>query len=123
MATKLNLTSQKILDEVFPGVPRGYDPLLVDQFLDKVIQDYLIIENNELIDKQEIDALRNELERLKKENYRLEVENGKYKNRFENIENLSDDTKVTRDNMELIRKIHKYETIMYNHGINVDEIK
>ena len=120
MAKKLNLTSQKILDEVFPGVPRGYDPLLVDQFLDKVIQDYLTIESNELVDKQEIDGLRKEVEKLKAENIQLVIENGKYKTRFEGI---TEDSRVTKDNMELIRTIHKYETWLYNHGVNIDDIK
>ena len=120
MATKLNLTSQKILDERFPGVPRGYDPLIVDQFLDKIIQDYLIIESNELIDKQEIEALRNELARLKEENYTLSVENGKYKNRLENIR---DGSGVTRDNMELIRTIDKYEKYLYSIGVDINSIK
>ena len=120
MATKLNLTSQKILDEVFPAVPRGYDPLLVDQFLDKIIKDYLIIESNELIDKQEIDALRKELADLKQQNYELAVENGKYKNRFENIKESST---VTKDNIELMRKIDKYEKLLFANGINVDDIK
>ena len=119
MATKLNLTSQKILDEVFPGVPRGYDPLLVDQFLDKIIQDYLVIESNELIDKQEIESLRKELADLKQKKHELEVENGKYKNRFEHIK--EDDT-VTKDNMELIIKINKYEKYLFSHGINVEDI-
>lgn len=119
MPKKLNLTSQKILDEVFPGVPRGYDPLLVDQFLDKVIQDYLVVESNELIDKQEIDALREELADLKEENYRLAVENGKFKNRFENIKA---GVEVTRDNMELIRKIDQYEKYLYSIGVDINEI-
>ena len=120
MATKLNLTSQKILDEVFPGVPRGYDPLLVDQFLDKVIQDYLVIESNELIDKQEIENLRKELERLKKENLELTVENGKYKNSFGSIKERPG---VTRDNMELIKLIDKYEKFIFSKGYDINEIK
>ena len=119
MATKLNLTSQKILDEVFPGVPRGYDPLLVDQFLDKIIQDYLIIESNELIDKQEIEALRKEVADLKKENIELAVENGKYKNSFANIKETSG---VTRDNIELMRKIDKYEKLLFANNIKFDDI-
>ena len=119
MATKLNLTSQKILDELFPAVPRGYDPLIVDQFLDKIIQDYLVIESNELIEKKEIDDLRAELARIKDENYKLVVENGKYKMRFEGIK---DNTNVTRENMDYIRKIDKMEKWFYNHGINPDDI-
>ena len=120
MAAKLNLTSQKILDEVFPGVPRGYDPLLVDQFLDKILQDYQIIEANELIDKQEIENLRKELERLKKENFELTVENGKYKNSFGNIKERPG---VTRDNMELIKTIDKYEKFLFAHGYDINDIK
>ena len=92
----------------------------MDQFLDKVIQDYLVIESNELIDKQEIESLRKELERLKKENYELVVENGLYKNRFENIKERPG---VTRDNMELIKTIDKYEKFIFSKGYDINEIK
>ena len=40
MAIKLKLNSKEILEMKFPNVPRGYDPLYVDEYLDKVIRDY-----------------------------------------------------------------------------------
>ena len=119
MATKLNLTSKLILDEVFQPTPRGYDPLQVDTFLDKIIQDYLTIEANELIDKQEIEAMRNEITHLKEENYKLVVENGVYKNRLGSIK---DSVGVTSDNLELIRKISKYEKFLFAHGFDISDI-
>lgn len=120
MAIKLNLTSKEILDEVFPGAPRGYDPLVVDQYLDKIINDYLLVESNELMQKEEIDNLRNEIQTLKEENYRLNVENGKFKNRFGDIK---EGVEISKDNVELLRKIARYEKLLYSHGIDFDEIK
>ena len=40
MAIKLVMSAQEILDKTFPGCPRGYDPFLVDEFLDSIIRDY-----------------------------------------------------------------------------------
>ena len=73
-----------------------------------------------MIDKQEIENLRKELERLKKENFELTVENGKYKNSFGNIKERPG---VTRDNMELIKTIDKYEKFLFAHGYDINDIK
>lgn len=120
MAIKLALSSKEILEKVFPGSPRGYDPFLVDEFLDKVLKDYLEVENNFLMKKEEIDALNQKVELLNKEKQKLEIELGKYKERFSNIK-ASDN--VTTDNMDLIKKINKYETFIYKMGYNPHTIK
>ena len=120
MSKKLNLTSQQILDKVFPGVSRGYDPLIVDQFLDVVLKDYQVIEENELLGREEIDALKEEMEKLKKENYELTVENGLLKNKTASIK---DGQGVTRDNLDLLRRIDKLEKLCYEHSIDISSVK
>lgn len=120
MAIKLTLTAKEILDKSFPGVPRGYDPLLVDEFLDKIIKDYVTVENNVLDEASVIAKLTQEVERLKKEKQDLEIENGKYKERFSNIKATDN---VTADNIDLIKKINKYEKFIYQMGYNPKNIK
>lgn len=117
---KLKLTSSQILDQSFPGKPRGYDPLLVDQYLDKVIQDYITVESNVLMMKKEVDDLIKKIKDLEKDKHNLEIELGRYKSRFANIK---DTDNVTSDNMELLKKINAYEKFLYNHGFNPSEIK
>ena len=120
MAIKLTLSSKEILEKVFPGAPRGYDPLQVDEFLDKVLKDYVEIESNFLMKKEEIDALNAKVEALNKEKQKLEIELGKYKERFSNIK-ASDI--VTSDNLDLLKKVNKYETFIYKLGYNPHTIK
>ncbi len=120
MAVKLTLSSKEILEHIFPGAPRGYDPLKVDEFLDIVLRDYVEIENNFLMKKEEIDALNQKVETLKKEKQKLEIELGRYKERFSNIK-ITDN--VTTDNIDLIKKINKYEKFIYKMGYNPNTIK
>lgn len=120
MALKLTLSSKEILEHVFPGAPRGYDPLKVDEFLDTILKDYHSVEANFLMKKEEIDALNAKVEALNKEKQKLEIELGKYKERFSNIK-ASDN--VTSDNMDLIKKINKYEKFIYKLGYNPHTIK
>lgn len=120
MAIKLTLSSKEILEKTFPGAPRGYDPFLVDEYLDQIIKDYLQVETNFLMKKEEIDALNAKLEKLNKEKQDLEIELGKYKERFSNIKATD---VVTSDNLDLIKKINKYETFIYKMGYNPHTIK
>ena len=120
MAIKLVLSSQEILDKVFPGAPRGYDPFIVDEYLDKIIKDYLLVEANVLEKTDYVENLLRENEKLKKEKQELEIELGKYKERFSNIK-ASDN--VTTDNMELLKTINRYEKFIYNLGYNPKTIK
>ena len=120
MALKLVMTSQTILEKVFPSAPRGYDAFLVDEFLDGIIKDYITVENNYLTSKEELDSLNKSIEKLKKEKQDLEIELGKYKERFANIK---EGDNVTTDNMDLLKKINKYETFIYKMGYNPKTIK
>ena len=116
---KLKLTSTKILDQVFPGKPRGYDPLVVDQYLDKIIQDYVTVENNVLMMKKEVDDYILKIQDLEEDKKNLEIELSKYKSRFANIKGSDN---VTSDNLELLKKIHAYEIFLFQHGFNPEDI-
>ena len=120
MAIKLKLTSQEILDKVFPSAPRGYDPFLVDEYLDKIIKDYLLVEENVLEDASYVAKLLADIEKLKKDLTDVKVELGKYQERFSNIKESDN---VTIDNMNLIKTINKYEKFIYRLGYNPKDIK
>ena len=49
MGIKLFLSSEQILNHCFAAVPKGYDPLDVDEYLDRIIADYRTVESNLLI--------------------------------------------------------------------------
>ena len=120
MAVKLKLSSKEILEKNFPGSPRGYNSLLVDEYLDQIIKDYLTIENNALISFDDYDSLVKQNESLKEKVKELEIENGKYKARLANIKQSDS---VNADNMDLVKKINKYEKFLFNHGFNPNNIK
>lgn len=120
MAIKLNLSAKEILNIKFPNVPRGYDPLYVDEYLDKVIRDYKQVEANCLMEKKEIDNLENRIEELEKQNNTLEIELNKYKARLKDIR---DNDNVTVDNIDLVKRINQLEKFLYQHGYMPDQIK
>lgn len=120
MANKLFLSSEQILEKIFPGAPRGYNALAVDQYLDTIIKDYKVVEANVLISQKEIDTLNKKVKDLEKTNEELVIENAKLKQRFSNIK--SDDV-VTSDNMHLIKRINALETFLYKKGFDPKDIK
>jgi len=120
MAIKLSLSSKQILNKVFREQTPGYNPLEVDEFLDSVLRDYRTIEENCLIAKRELSELQSKVERLEKENETLELENIKYKARYEN---LDPSMNVTKDNLELIKRIDTLERYLYEHNIDPTKIK
>ena len=120
MAIKLNLNSKEILETKFPNVPRGYDPLYVDQYLDKVIRDYKLVEMNYLVESSEIDSLKAKISSLEQELEKLTIENEKYASRLKGI---SENNNVTVDNIDLMKRISVLEKFLYQHGYNPTTIK
>lgn len=120
MAIKLVLNSEVILNKKFPAVPRGYDPLFVDEFLDKVLMDYRLIEASKVVAKSDVTALEKRIKELEKSNEELRIENNKYKSRLENI---NEGDTVTKDNIHLVKRINVLEKYLYNHGVNPKTIK
>lgn len=120
MAIKLNLNSKEILEMKFPNVPRGYDPLYVDEYLDKIIRDYKIIEANHLIENSEIASLKTKIAALEKENENLKIDNEKYASRLKDI---NENDNVTTSNIDLIKRINVLEKFLYQHGYIPSQIK
>ena len=120
MAIKLNLNSKEILEMQFPNVPRGYDPLYVDEYLDKVIRDYKLVESNCLIESSEVDSLKSKIASLEKELDKLKIENEKYASRLKDI---NENDNVTIGNIDLIKRINVLEKFLYQHGYIPSQIK
>ena len=72
MGLKLFLSSEQILNHRFAAVPKGYDPLDVDEYLDRIIADYRTVESNLLIKTEEQEALEKRIELLQNEIKRLQ---------------------------------------------------
>jgi len=120
MEIKLVLSSEKILNKVFPGSTRGYDALVVDEFLDEILKDYRTVETNALIASKELESLKLQIQDLTKQKRNLEIENAKFKARLGNIK--EGDT-VSTDNIELVRRINALEKFLFQKGFNLNDIK
>lgn len=121
MAIKLNLCSKVILDTVFTGVVRGYNPLEVDSFLDTIIRDYQIIESNFLVSKSDVETMQKKIDDLEEKNKNLEIENHRYQSRFDGIKD--NDKNVSADNINLIKRISALEKFLWKQGFNPNTIK
>ena len=120
MAIKLKLNSKEILEMKFPNVPRGYDPLYVDEYLDKIIRDYKTVETNYLVENTEVDSLNAKIAALEKELQELKIENEKYASRLKDI---NENDNVTIDNIDLVKRINVLEKFLYQHGYIPSQIK
>lgn len=121
MAVKLFLNAQLIVDHVFPILHKNaYDATEVDKFLDLVIKDYRLLEENTIVNTKEYHDLQKKCQKLESENRQLEVELERYKARFTNIK-PSDN--VTTDNIDLLKRITVLENFLWAHGFNPDIIK
>lgn len=117
---KLNLTSQDILNKQFKPSKSGYDSYEVDEFLDNIINDYRLVEKNMLIKKKQYDDLLKLYHETKEQKDKLEIKNRSYEDKLKDI---SDTSKVTIDNIDLIKKIDRYERFLWKQGINPNNIK
>ena len=120
MAIKLILSSKDILNQVFKGVPRGYDPYQVDKYLDQIISDYQKVEQNILLTQEDNQKLLNRIKELENKNNSLELELGKYKSKYAGIKPTDN---VNDDNLRLIKRINTLETFLWQNGFNPDRIK
>ena len=117
---KLNLTSQDILNKQFKPSKSGYDSYEVDEFLDNIINDYRLVEKNMLLKKKQYDDLLKQFHETKEQKDKLEIKNRSYKDKLKDI---NDTSKVTIDNIDLIKKIDRYERFLWKQGINPNNIK
>ena len=120
MAVKLVLSSDQISEKFFKAVPRGYDPYEVDKFLDRVMHDYEKIEANQLLTNEEFEKLNAKIKTLEKEKADLELQVGRLKTKYAGVK---EGDKVTDDNLDLIKRIRKLETFLWQNGFNPNNIK
>ena len=120
MGIKLFLTSEEILNHVFAAVPKGYDPLDVDEYLDKILADYRTVEKNLLLTAEEKVTMEKQIESLKNDVKDLEIENAKLRSRLSDIKPTDN---VNADNINYIRRINQLETFLFNKGYDPTSIK
>ena len=65
MENKIQLTKEIILNHQFTPNVKGYDPSEVDDFLDRIIEDYKTFEKFEKESKEYIQSLETENRRIK----------------------------------------------------------
>ena len=101
----LNLTAKRIFNNKFGHVYNGYDSDEVDKYLDLIIEDYQVMEDNikELLDV--IDQLQKEVNNLHSKNHQLENDMKI---------NLSSTTQYS--NVDLLKRISRLEESLYNSG-------
>jgi len=120
MSLKLVLSSKEILDKKFSFTNDGYNPFDVDEYLDKVIEDYKLVEENLLVKQEEIQILEERIKSLISENDILNSELNNYKKRFEG---LKTDENVSINNIDYLQRISKLETALWKVGVDPKKIK
>ena len=129
MEKSVKLTPKEILDKKFAKDIKGYDPNEVDDFLDSIISDYRVYAS--LLDEKnaKISALEKEIraqsetsssfngryKELCEHVKNLEIENASLKNRLDGIK---PGDKVNSENLEWIKRCHKLEDFLYQHGFS-----
>ena len=116
MANKLNYDGKSLLNIKFSPDQKGYDPLEVDQVLDKIIKDYetLNFAINELVDK--LQQQKGQYDKLKEEFDRVTVQMATVQKKYESLKRVSN---VTDDNYALVNKVAAYERVLHRKGINL----
>ena len=120
MPLKLKLTSKALLDKQFQGSTPGYNPLQVDEYIDKIIKDYKMVEENYLVLKKEYDDLLAQVSKLEEENKELNIEILKYKGRLSNVKEADN---VTSENIDLLKRINSLEKFIYDKGFDPTKVK
>lgn len=115
---KLVLTSKEILNKQFSIAPQGYNANEVDAFLDKVLGDYRMIDSVTKALNSQINQLKKENEKLRKS---LSAKDAEMSESLNNLQ-ISGDT-AHLDNLDLLRKISKYEKKLYQMGVDPSKIK
>lgn len=124
---KFNLTKEDVLNKQFIPSYKGYDPNDVDNFLDLVLKDYSLIEENFKKSDETIASLKKENEELKhslrelkrnQEFSSLKLNTGS-KNNLKDL----DYQPSSLDNLELLKKCAMYEKKLYSLGVDPSKLK
>jgi DivIVA domain-containing protein len=111
----LQLTREDILKAVFTPNVKGYDPVEVDSFLDRVIADYATYDQYVSETKNYIESLEKQLRTCKDKNQQLELDLAKYQTRLNGIR---DSDSVSAENLQLLQRCRKMESALYKAGID-----
>ena len=102
---KVNLSVQEILDKEFSVDFKGYNAADVDGFLDTVLEDYQIYEENVAELMGRIEELEKSLEELKKTNIELESK--------QKVIDLSNTTSYS--SVDLLKRVSRLEEEVYKN--------
>ena len=116
MANKLNYDGKSLLNIKFSPDQKGYDPLEVDQVLDKIIIDYETLTStiNDLAKK--VEEQKSKYDDLKKEYERVKLQMATLEKKFDALKRVSN---VNDDNYTLVNKVAAYERVLHRKGINL----
>lgn len=98
-----NLTAKKIYNNKFEHTYNGYDSNQVDEFLDLVIEDYQIMEENVKELLEVVEQLQNEVSALHSKNHRLQSDMKI---------NLNNTTQYS--NVDILKRLSRLEETLYN---------
>ncbi len=115
MAPKLILDANKIYHKEFQGTKPGYNALQVDTFLDFVIRDYESMEDYVKETDAKVKELQSKIDFLNEKLRKAEAENETRKAKFAGI---ATDSTPSLNNLELVKKISKYEEALKKAGID-----
>ena len=101
---QLNLTPDELLNKEFNVDFKGYSPNEVDSFLDSVLEDYQIMEDN-------VQELLNEIAKLKEQVKQLTAKNIELEGKKMAFD-LSNTTSYS--SVDVLKRISRLEEIVYN---------
>ena len=112
--------TKTLLEYTFEKNVRGYNAYQVDSVLDKVIEDLVYYETsmNDLNNKCE--KLGTKCVNLEVKVKSLELENAKLQNQLPSLKN---DKNVSRENVNLLKRIDALEKALYPRGVDPSRIK
>lgn len=117
---KLTLSSSQLLNKKFIGKSKGYDPLEVDMFIDEIIKDYLLVENNVLLSNEDYQKIVNSNSEMKNQIREQEIVIADYKNKFNGIR---ENKNISLENIEYLQRIAALEKYIYSLGQDPTKIK
>ena len=115
---KLQLTSKDILRKTFSKDVKGYNSAEVDQFLDKVLNDYRLIDSVMAANNTQIERLQKEVQTLRNQLSKKDDELNSNQRLY-----LANPDTAKLDNLELLKRISKYEKKLYQIGVDPSKIK
>ena len=120
MAYKVNFTSKTLLETKFEKNVRGYNAYEVDVALDKVIQDLVYYEINMAELDKRVENLSIKCKNLEEKVKEKDLEIARLENK---LPTLKSDKTVSRENINLLKRIDALEKALYLRGVDPSKIK